>query len=183
MSAPTLWEEGRLSASRVIRLAVLASAIVIALEVALTGRVGLGLGLLFPLICAGAALAVRPSDFFQVGVLPPLLLLGLMAALSMVSRTAIAPEEVGFSQGLINGLAEHAMSLLIGYGLCLGVLAIRHHFLHREESGAADVSVAQANRSGSPAPTRTTSGAPEEKSTTVVGNEPHSPESSTASTC
>ena len=35
---------------------------------------------------------------------------------------------------------------------------------------------------GSPAPTRTTSAAPPEKSTTVVGSVPHSPESSTRST-
>ena len=38
-----------------------------------------------------------------------------------------------------------------------------------------------SNLDGSPAPTRTTSAAPEEKSTTVVGTSPQSPESSTAS--
>jgi glycosyltransferase involved in cell wall biosynthesis len=40
----------------------------------------------------------------------------------------------------------------------------------------------QANRSGSPAPTRRISGSPSDRSTTVVGSTPQSPESSTAST-
>ena len=38
------------------------------------------------LVCLGAALAVHPRDFFRVGVLPPLLLLGLIALLAIVHR-------------------------------------------------------------------------------------------------
>lgn len=170
-----------MSASRVIRLALLASALVIGLDLLITRELSVLFALAFPMVCLGAALAVRPADFFQVGVLPPLLMLGLMGMLSAVHRPAVASDGVGFGQGLINGLADQAVPLLVGYALCLGVLAVRHHFLHRVRArhAAGD----QANLSGSPAPTRTISGAPEEKSTTVVGNEPHSPESSTASTC
>ncbi len=46
---------------------------------------------------------------------------------------------------------------------------------------SAEVLRAYSKRDGSPAPTRTTSAAPEEKSTTVVGTSPQSPESRTAS--
>lgn len=164
-----------------IRLAVLACLVVMALDLLVTRELSLVFGLAFALICLGAALAVRPTDFFPIGVMPPLLMLGLMGLASAVFRGAIAEADIGFTQGLINGLADHAVSLLVGYALCLVVLAIRHRFLTRYPvEPAADP---QAKRSGSPAPTLTTSGEPDEKSTTVVGNEPHSPESSTASTC
>lgn len=171
-------------ASRVIRLVLLASTLVIGLDVLITGHLSLVFGLCFPLICLGAALAIRPAHFFQVGVLPPLLMLGLVGLLTAIHRPAITSTPISFTQDLINGLADHAVALLVGYALCLGVLAIRHHFLQRSHppAHAGPRPAPQANLSGSPAPMRTTSGAPEEKSTTVVGNEPHSPESSTAST-
>lgn len=164
-----------------IRLAALASVVIIALDLLITRQLGLIFGLTFPIVCLGAALAVRPTDFFPIGVMPPLLMLGIMGVTAATYRPAIAGSDVGFGQGLINGLAAHAVSLLIGYALCLCVLAIRHHFLGRLMTTLAPQPRPQANLSGSPAPTRVTSGAPEEKSTTVVGNEPHSPESSTAS--
>ena len=183
-----MWEEGRFSASRVIRLSVLACTVVIGLDLLLTHHLSAVFGVAFPLICLAAALAVRPKDFFQIGVLPPLLMAAVMAALSGFDRAAIARVSDGFAQGLITGLTNHAVSLLIAYSLCLAVLAIRQRFLalrRREaEAHAAAVHEAAAHSkgAGSPAPTRTTSGAPAEKSTTVVGNEPHSPESRTAST-
>jgi hypothetical protein len=185
VSAPTLWEEGRMSGSRTTRLAVLASVLVIALDVAVSGRVGLLFDLTFVLVCVGAALAVRPADFFTAGVLPPILLLGLCSALSVLDRGALAARGDGFVQGLVSGLAHHAGALAAGYALALGVLAMRHRVIQRRSGRrTADGDVAEegySNRPASPAPYLTTSGIPEDRSTTVVGSEPHSPESRTAS--
>ena len=38
----------------------------------------------FVLVCVAAALAVRPRDFFVIGVLPPLLMAGTVAVLALL---------------------------------------------------------------------------------------------------
>jgi hypothetical protein len=79
----------------------------------------------FVLTCVGAALAVRPRDFFVVGVLPPLLMAGTMLALAVVARSTIADPGDGIVQATVSGLAHHAGTLVLGYGLALLVLALR----------------------------------------------------------
>lgn len=151
MSAPTLWEEGQLSGSRVVRLAVLAGVLVLAVDLLL----GPGLSLLFDLgfvvLCVGAALAVRPSDFFPVAVLPPLLLLGLVLLASLVEPGWVALPEDTVVQAVVSGLAHRAGGLAAAYALALTVLVIRMRVLARHGER-------YAKRSGSPAPTRVTSG-------------------------
>jgi hypothetical protein len=171
VSAPTLWEEGRWSGTRVTRLAALCCLVLVVADVALTGGLGPVFAIGFGVVCAGAALAVRPADFFRVGVLPPLLLVGCAVLVSMVARSAVARADDGFVQGVVSALTDNAGALLAGYALALAVLAIRHRVLGR----------AHSNRVGSPAPYRATSATPEEKSTTVVGDDPASPASITAS--
>jgi hypothetical protein len=163
-----------MSGSRVIRLSMLTCAIVMALDLVIGSRVGLIFETGFVLVCVAAALAVRPSDFFAVGVLPPMLLAGCSAVLSLVARSSVADNGDGFIQGFVSALAHSAGALAGGYGLTLVVLATRHQVAHKRRQR-------HSNRAGSPAPRLTTSGAPDEKSTTVVGSEPHSPESTTAS--
>lgn len=169
MSAPTLWEEGRWSGSRVTRFSIFASVLLVVANAAISGRLNHLFDIGFVVLCLAAALAVRPSEFFTVGILPPILILGVCIVLSVVHRSTIAPSDDGFVQAIISGLAHHSGGLLAGYALSLGVLAIRTRVLR------------YSNRDASPAPYRVTSGAPEVKSTTVVGNDPHSPQSITAS--
>ena len=87
-----------------------------------------------------------------------------------------------------SGLAHRASGLMAAYVVTLGVLAARQRMLvkRQHQAGARTEPSAEApadysKREGSPAPTRATTGTPSEKSTTVVGSEPHSPESITAS--
>jgi hypothetical protein len=162
-----------MAGSRVMRLAVLVGLLVLALDLAIFGRLNLVFDIGFVLVCVGAALAVHPRDFFSVGVLPPLLLLGLITLVALVHREWIADAGDGLVQAVVSGLAHRASALLTGYLLALGVLAMRQRVRMRRR---------YAKRVGSPAPTRATTGGPsEEKSTTVVGSDPHSPESITAS--
>lgn len=170
-----MWEEGRLSGRRVTRLSVLAVVLLAALDLAITRQLGTVFDVGFVLICVAAALAVRPRDFFRVGVLPPLLLLGLVLALAVVHRSWVADAQDGLVQAVVSGLTHTATGLGVGYLLALAVLGMRQRVLGRRAR-------AHSKREGSPMPTRTTSGTPSEKSTTVVGSEPHSPESITAST-
>jgi uncharacterized membrane protein (GlpM family) len=76
-------------------------------------------------LCLVAALAVRPRDFFVVGVLPPLLMFATVALLAVVARTAVAEEVDGLAQAIVSGLAHHAGALVAGYALALTVLALR----------------------------------------------------------
>jgi hypothetical protein len=179
VSAPTLWEEGRWSGERVTRLAAVCCLALVVVDTSLTGRLGLVFDVGFGLVCVAAGLAVHPRDFYRVGVLPPLLLLGCTVVLSVVARSTVADPGDGFVQGVVSGLTDHAGGLVCGYALALVVLAIRHRVLARApRRGPRD----HSNRLASPAPYRTTSGVPEERSTTVVGDDPTSPASTTTST-
>jgi hypothetical protein len=161
-----------MAGSRVTRLSVLAGLAVLALNLAIFGRLNLFFDIGFVLVCLGAALAVHPRDFFRVGVLPPLLLLGFITLVALVHRAWIAEAGDGLVQAVVSGLAHRASALLTGYLLVLAVLAIRQRVRTKRR---------HSKREGSPAPTRATTGAPSDKSTTVVGSEPTSPASITAS--
>lgn len=153
-----------------------------ALDIAVTGRLERFFDGGFVVLCLAMALTIRPSDFFRVGVLPPMLLLAVSAVLSLADRGAIATHGTGLVQAVISGLAHHAGPLFAGYLLALAVLAIRTRVLKRNAfEDAARYDDDYSNLEASPAPYRVISGEPEVKSTTVVGNEPHSPESMTAS--
>jgi hypothetical protein len=176
VSAPTLWEEGRWSGRRVTRLSMLIATLLVALDVTATGRLERIFDSGFVVLCVGMALAIRPQDFFRVGVLPPMLLLGICLLLGLGHRAAIAGAHDGFIQSVISGLAHHSGPLLAGYALALAVLGIRARVARRRTEQP------HSNRVGSPAPYLLISGNPEVKSTTVVGSEPASPSMTASST-
>lgn len=169
VSAPTLWEEGRWSARRVTRLSTFVSALLVAADLIASGHLGRIFDSGFIVLCIGMALAVRPQDFFRVGVLPPMLLLGLSAVLALGHRAAIAAPGDGFIQAVISGLAHHSGALLVGYALALVVLGVRTRVARRHDTEH------HSNLDASPAPYLLISGTPEVKSTTVVGSDPDSP--------
>ena len=89
-----------------------------------------------------AALWVRASDFFTVGVLPPLLLAFTVVTLVVVDQRAVARPDDGPLQAIVSGLAHHALALLIGYAAALLLLglrqvAFRNHGALRPKVGAA----------------------------------------------
>ncbi|AIY18637.2 hypothetical protein KR76_21090 [Pimelobacter simplex] len=94
-----------------------------------------GLGLLFDLafvtVCVGAALAVRPSDFFAVGVLPPLAMFAIVLLLALTDPGSVARADDNAVQATVSGLSRHAVALVLGYGACLGLLAARRSYLQR----------------------------------------------------
>lgn len=171
VSAPTVWEEGRWSGRRVTRFSMFASALLVVTDLAATGRLERIFDSGFVVLCVGMALAVRPQDFFRVGVLPPMLLLAISVVLGLGHRSAIAAPDDSIVQSVISGLAHHSGPLLVGYALALAVLGVRSRVARRH-----------SKRAGSPAPRLVTSGTPEDRSTTVVGSEPASPSMTASST-
>jgi hypothetical protein len=121
----TLWEEGRHPGRLVVHAAAAAALLVVVAHLLLADELTWVFDLAFVLVCVSAALAVRPRDFFVVGVLPPLLMAGTMLLLALVARGAVADARDGVVQALVSGLAHHAGALILGYALALGVLALR----------------------------------------------------------
>ena len=146
----TLWEEGHEPGRRVVLLGVAVTLTVVVLDLLLAERLGIFFDLCFVLLCIGLALLVRPSDFFTVGVLPPLLMVGVFVLLGVTRPEVIADSGDGVIQAVVSGLSHHSGALVVGYLLCLGTLAMRHRVLSQRQ--------AASKRAGSPAPTRTTSG-------------------------
>ena len=153
MTAPvsqhrTLWEEGREPGRQVVALGLALALTAVVVDQWLVGHVGVLFDICFVLLCVATALAVRPADFFTVGVLPPMLMVVVFALLGATRPDVIADPEDGVVQAVVSGLSHHAGALVTGYFLCLAILAVRQRFLTQ----------AASKRSGSPAPTRTTSG-------------------------
>jgi hypothetical protein len=121
----TLWDEGRRPGRQVVLLSVLGAVAVARIDLLLTDRLSLVFDVAFVAVCLSAALAVRPRDFFAVGVLPPLLMFGTVTLFAMTARSAVAEEVDGTVQAAVSGLAHHAGALVAGYGLTLAVLALR----------------------------------------------------------
>ena len=144
----TLWESGEEPGHEVAALAVALLLTAVTVDLTLSDRLGLLFDLAFVTVCARAALMVRPADFFTVGVLPPLAMLASVALLAVAEPAAVARQQDGVVQATVSGLSGHAVALVIGYLLCLGVLAVRNQVRAQ----------GQPNRSGSPAPRRTISG-------------------------
>ena len=144
----TLWEEGREPGRQVVALGLALALTAVVLDQVIFGRVGVFFDVCYVLICVAMALAVRPEDFFTIGVLPPLLMVGVFTLLGATRPDVIADPSDGVIQAVVAGLGHHAAALVVGYGLCLAILAVRHRVLGQ----------AASKRPGSPAPTRTTSG-------------------------
>lgn len=123
--ARTLWEEGREPGPQVVALGVALALTVVVVDLALVGRVSLFFDLSFVVLCLALALAVRPTDFFVVGVLPPLIMVAVFAVLGLSRPAVIAHPEDGVVQAVVSGLSHHSGALVAGYVLCLACLAVR----------------------------------------------------------
>ncbi len=127
----TLWEEGRQPGREVASLAVALLLTAAVVDLLLSARLGLLYDLVFVTLCVGAALTVRPRDFFTVGVLPPLAMLLVVLLLAVTEPASVAHPEDGVVQATVSGLSGHALPLMFGYGACLGLLALRRSFVRR----------------------------------------------------
>ena len=130
-AARTLWEEGHEPGRRVVALGLALALSIVALDLAVAGRVSLLFDLAFVALCITLALMVRPEDFFTVGVLPPLIMLAVFVILGLTRPATIAHRDDGTVQATVSGLSTHAVALGIGYGLCLACLVVRRGFNQR----------------------------------------------------
>jgi hypothetical protein len=132
----TVWEEGRESGREVVALGFALALTVVVVDVATSVRVGVLFDLCFVALCIALALAVRPDDFFVVGVLPPLLMGGLFALLAITKPASIGQPDDGMVQATVSGLSHHSVALMAGYALSLGVLFVRQRVVAIREAEA-----------------------------------------------
>ena len=123
--ARTLWEEGREPGRQVVALGIAAALTVVVVDLLLGGHISFFFDLCFVALCVGLALTVRSSDFFTVGVLPPLLMVGVFVLVGISRPSVIGHPEDGAVQAVITGLSEHSLALVAGYVLCLATLYVR----------------------------------------------------------
>jgi ATP/ADP translocase len=119
-----VWD-GDTRGSEVVALTAALTLSAATVEIAVGGHLRLFFDLSFLAICLAAALLVRPRDFFTVGVLPPLLMLGTMVLVAVNGTKVIAQAHDNVVQAVVTGLAHHAIALFIGYAVCLVTLVLR----------------------------------------------------------
>ncbi|MGI8702338.1 MAG: DUF6542 domain-containing protein [Nocardioidaceae bacterium] len=114
------------SAGRItVVLSSVAAAGCAAADLGLThGRLTFFFDLCFVVLCLVAAMAVRSSDLFTVGVLPPLLFAAVIAVVAVTAPAAFEPA-TGVAEVFLTGLATHAFGLVAGYTVALLTVAAR----------------------------------------------------------
>ncbi len=104
-----------------------------ALQVWLSEHLGLFFGLCFVLASLTTALLVRLDGFFAVGVLPPVLMLLVLAVVALVSPGDISSpgldDDAGFAQRIIAGVVAQVAALVVGHVTVLAVIAARARVL------------------------------------------------------
>ena len=135
---PQPWPAGRDSGRQVIALGFALTLTAVTIDLLLVGSLSLFFDLSFVVACLLLAWMVRPQDFFTVGVLPPLLMLGVFLLAGIDSPGLIARPGDGVVQAVVSGLSIHAGALIAGYLLALGSLAYRARRAHRPARSLLD---------------------------------------------
>ncbi|MDH2414960.1 DUF6542 domain-containing protein [Nocardioides sp. CER19] len=152
------WHPGHEPGRQVVVLAVALALTAALLDVAITGSVTWIFDVCFVVLCAAMALLVAPKDMFTVGVLPPLVMLGVFVVVGLSDADALGRPDDSVGQAVVSGLAHHSLALCLGYGVCLGLLAQRRHVQAARAGHAARSRRQATKRDQSPAPSRMTSG-------------------------
>ena len=116
------------SARLAITVACLSLAAVIGLDLT-DGRLGLPFSVGFVLIAVTVPLAVDVRSLFPAGVLPPALLIGSLLLVCMFDSSAIHVDGLAKDASLVGRfiatVIDHGLTLVIGHGLALGIIALR----------------------------------------------------------
>ncbi len=117
-----------LSPRGVVVLACVSLAAVTALDLR-DGRLGFLFSLGFVLAVATAPLAADVRALLTTGVMPPVLLIGALAAVAVVAPDAIAVDGLHADAGTFGhtlaAVIDHGITLVVGHTLALAGIAVR----------------------------------------------------------
>ena len=125
------WTTGREPGRQVVALGLALTLTAMSVDLLVSGSLTWFFDLCFVAACLAVAWRVRPTDFFTVGVLPPLLMLAVFTLAGFASPGLIAHPSDGVVQAVVSGLSVHAGALVVGYVLVLISLAYRVHLSQR----------------------------------------------------
>ena len=137
-SVSVSWPAGRDTGRQVVALGFALTLTAVSVDLLLLGSLSLFFDLSFVVACLMLAWTVRPQDFFTVGVLPPLMMLGVFTLAGVVAPGLIARPSDGVAQAVISGLSIHAGALIAGYMLALASLAYRARLAHRSAASLVE---------------------------------------------
>lgn len=123
------------------------------LDTVVSPRLGTLLGLGLVLTCLWLATAVGPGHFFTVGVLPPLLLSGVLLLTALLRPVAL--EGATALDRTVGGLVDQRLALVLAWAGTLAVLATRSARSRRPRAAAP-----RATRRTSPPPSSAPPGSP-----------------------
>lgn len=111
-----------------IVLAVVAMAAITGLDL-IDSSIGFIFSLGFTLIVLTTALAVNVRKLFPAGVMPPLLLLGMLLLLCIAWPSSVAvdgtPDSAGLFTRYLATVIDHGATLFIGHGLAIAAIIWR----------------------------------------------------------
>ena len=93
------------------------------LDTLVSTPLGALLGTGFALTCLWLALTIRPGHFFTVGVLPPLLLVGVLVLAALLRPAALDGD--GLLDRVVGGLVDQRLALVLAWAGTLAVLLTR----------------------------------------------------------
>ena len=118
-----------LGARQAIVIACAAMTAIAILDVVVDGKLGTLYSVGFILIAVTTPLSVDVRSLFAPGILPPLLMIGVILIFAIVAPSAIPADglvsSAGTLQRLIAGIIDQATALVVGHLLALGVIALR----------------------------------------------------------
>ncbi len=98
-------------------------------EILVADAIGVLFGAALVVVSVGAALTVRPRNLFTAGVLPPLLLVGLLTSIAVLQpdgiQVARMDASAGVAQRVIAGFVHLAGALVVAHATALLVVALR----------------------------------------------------------
>lgn len=123
--APAPWIHGTEPARPLWALGAALTLTAVAVDHVLSGHLTFFFDVCFIATCTLLAFRITPGQFTSAAAMPPVLMLGVLVFLSIVSPATIADQGDGFIQALVSGLAHHAVGFAFGFAAALGVLQYR----------------------------------------------------------
>lgn len=118
-----------LSARQAIVSACVVMAAITLLDIVVDGKLGTLFSVGFILIAVTTPLSVDVRALFAPGILPPLLMIGTILVVAIVSPSSIPADGLASSAGtlqrLIAGIIDQATALVVGHLLALGFIGLR----------------------------------------------------------
>lgn len=113
------WLHGTEPGRQVVALGFALVLSAVAVDYLLGGELSLFFDLCFITVCLYLAVRVELASLHLGAILPPVLLLAVLALLGLVAPGVVARPQDGVVQAVVTGLTHHSVALVAGWALAL----------------------------------------------------------------